>query len=480
MASLTGAEHTFFTGIGGIGVSALAQLALASGIRVSGSDSHLDVQHSPALRRLADAGATLYPGHHAGNIADDVTLLVATAAVSDDNPELVEARRRGIRTVSRAAYLGELMSAHHGPTIAVAGTHGKTTTTGMLGVMLKHAGLEPTVFVGGEIPMLGGNVALGTANGPFVAEACEAYDSFLWLKPEIAIVTNIEADHLDHYNNLEGVYDGFRKFLKGATHTIVCCASDPGVQHLSNEKAEFACTWVGYGSEPTTLTSPSGSIYTVSVIGGNKIEIKGDKECAEFELKVPGLHNIANALAAACAGVLLGVSAQAIADGLASFGGATRRQDKLADVRVPGGEITVIDDYAHHPTEIAATVSAISAAYQGRRLLLVFQPHLYSRTRDFMDRFAESLSHSECLLVTAVYAARETPIPGVHAAEIVQKARGLNTDQIGIFVPDRRSVPATLLALSRPGDVALFMGAGDIREQAEEFVQLLRQRSIIA
>src|SRR5579862_1007156 len=231
-------KRIHFIGIGGIGVSALAQLAQARGFVISGSDLNTETAGNPALARLIDAGATVFAGHSAGNIPTGVELVVSSAAIAPDNPELAAAMERRIRIVSRADYLGELMTAHRGPKIAVAGTHGKTTTTGIIGVMLQEAGMDPTVFVGGEIPQLGGNVRIGAETGPFVAEACEAYDSFLSLKPDIAVVTNVEADHLDHFGDFESVLAGFRKFLEGVAPGgfIVACMDDPGVRRLERDE----------------------------------------------------------------------------------------------------------------------------------------------------------------------------------------------------------------------------------------------------
>jgi UDP-N-acetylmuramate--alanine ligase len=476
-------RHIHFLGIAGIGVSALAHVAQARGVRVSGSDPHADPATNPAIRRLLDGGATLYRAHRAENLAEDADLIVASAAIAEDNPEIQAARKRGVRVVSRAEFLGELMAAHKGVKIAVAGTHGKTTTTAMIGVMLQHAGLDPTVFVGGEVPQLGGNVRIGSETRPFVAEACEAYDSFLYLKPDIAVVTNIEADHLDHYGTFDQVLASFRRFLGSVPGggpnggVIVACWDDPGVRQARGSRFEpspFAANFMPYGTD-----HPEANLYTRSVHLGMKTSFvwaDADPTCdREYTLRVPGLHNVRNAFAAAIVGKLLGVPAPAIQEGLAEFRGVERRQEVLGEA----GGVLVMDDYAHHPTEIRATLDSLRSAYPNRRLVAVFQPHLYSRTRDFQDEFAEALAQADALIVTDIYAAREAPLEGVRAADIVNRA--IERKPLpAIFLPDRQDIPKMLAALVQPNDLAVFLGAGDIREQGEAFVELLQKRNVNA
>ena len=465
-------NFTHFIGMGGIGVSALAQLAQARGARVSGSDSSADPATNPALGRLVERGATYYKGHRRENIADGVTLVVATAAVSSENPEIAAARERGIRVVSRAAYLGELMAAHPGPKIAVAGTHGKTTTTGMIGVMLQHAGLDPTVFVGGEVAQLGGNVRIGSPEGPFVAEACEAYDSFLHLHPDIAVVTNVEADHLDHYGTEAGVFAAFDNFVRGAREkaSIIGCADDGGVRRLlANADPKFAERCVTYGFEQAGVDIGAESIrlgaLTEFMLIGSRLSSP-----VRVQLHVPGHHNVENALAAAAIGALLGMQPSEIGAGLSEFRGAGRRQEILGQYAARGGSALVIDDYAHHPTEIRATLNALRSAYSGRRQVVVFQPHLYSRTRDFLPDFARSLALADVLVVAGIYGARETPIEGVRAEDIVELARRERSGLTAQFVEDKAAIPAALGTIVRADDLVVFMGAGDIRAQGEAFV----------
>ncbi len=477
-------KHIHFLGIAGIGVSALAQLAQARGVRVSGSDPNAHPDHNPAIARLAAGGATLYTAHRAENVARDVDLVVASAAIGDTNPEIAIARERGIPIVSRAEFLGQLMAAHSGPKIAVAGTHGKTTTTGMIGVMLQHAGLDPTVFVGGEVRELGGNVRIGSPDGPFVAEACEAYDSFLYLKPDIAVITNIEADHLDHYGTFDNLLAGFQKFISNIPtvnrNGMVVCADDANIRRLIHENKHPIQLYT-YGID-VYKQSPTARLCAYNIHLGTKSYF--DWRCvgaslywdAPIMLNVPGKHNIQNALAAAMVGLQIGVNSQAIAEGLAEFRGATRRQDVLGEGRFNAEDtesILVMDDYAHHPTEICATLDALRGAYPDRRLVAIFQPHLYSRTRDFLDGFGQSLALADDLIVTDIYAAREQPIEGVNARDILDRAVAHNPALPAVFVPDKNDIPKMLAGLARPGDVCVFMGAGDIRDQGEAFAALL-------
>ncbi|MCW3054587.1 MAG: UDP-N-acetylmuramate--L-alanine ligase [Chthonomonadales bacterium] len=472
-------KHIHFLGIAGIGVSALAQVAQARGIRVSGSDPNADPAANPAIARLAEGGATLYRTHKASNLAADVDLVVASAAVAEDNPEVRAAQARGVRVISRADFLGELMDAHRGPKIAVAGTHGKTTTTGMLGVLLQNAGLDPTVFVGGEVAELGGNVRVGSEDGPFVAEACEAYDSFMSLKPDIAVLTNVEADHLDHYGTAERVQASFVRFLQNLRPggTIVACADDPGAKEVLGQFLPTASLTYGITDDDAQMHAHSLQLDThTAFTWGDPVVSYYD---TRIVLNVPGKHNVLNALAAASVAMLLHVPVTEIAEGLRAFHGATRRQEILGEATLEDGSVLVMDDYAHHPTEIRATLDALRSAYPQRRLVAIFQPHLYSRTRDFMEKFAEALALADAVFVTDIYAARETPIAGVRAADIVALAVKINSEAPMIYVPDKADLPNMLDALVRSGDLTLFLGAGDIRTQGERFLKLLQERSAV-
>ncbi len=452
-------------------MSGLAQCALARGSKVSGSDLASDDPENAGLTRLKKHGAVLYQGHRADNIARDVDLVVATAAVSRaDNPEIGEAQRRNIPLLSRAEFLGALMSDHQGVRVAVSGTHGKTTTTAMIGVMLEHAGLDPTVFVGGESGQLGGNVRIGSPTGPFVAEACEAYDSFLHMKPDVAVITNVEADHLDHYGTFEKVVESFQNFLSGvrADGTVILCGDDPNCAQLA-ETVPAGIKLLEYGIGNKRFSGGRGKNLVLSE--GASFEWHWETPFSQIELKVPGKHNVQNALAAATAGHVIGLSAKQIVAGLNSFTGVGRRQELLIKTQLPDGELRIYDDYSHHPTELDATISAFRNAFPERKLIGIFQPHLYSRTHDFLKEFAESLAKLDMLIVTDIYPAREKPIPGVDAEDIVRLARELKQEISAKYIQNRNDIPALLKPLLRGGDVVIFMGAGTIREQGEQLAR---------
>ena len=463
-------ETLYFVGIAGIGVSALAQIAQARGHRIVGADPAADPETVPAIARLKAGGATIYRTHSAENLPEDCTLLIYTAAARNGNPEMEEAKRLGIRTISRADYLGELMNSHPGKKIAVSGTHGKTTTTAMIGHLLKEAlppSQPPTVFVGAEVPQLGGNLLIGDPETPFVAEACEAYDSFLSLKPDTYVITNIEADHLDHYGDEAGVDNAFRKFLYDNPRPgsrIVACIDDPGVRRVVREAVPSPLFFSMTGN-------PEAEVQVVVFLTGSPshFRIKFADQNETFVMPLPGRHNIANAVCAILAVREQGGDWDSIRKALNTFRGAERRLETLAEVN----GITVLDDYAHHPTEIRATISALRAAHPDGRLTVVFQPHLFSRTRDFLPQFAEELSKADRLIVTDIYPAREAPIPGVTSESIVTLARKLAPSLTADYVGDKFTVPDLLLPTLEPGDLIVFMGAGDIREPGEILAQAL-------
>jgi UDP-N-acetylmuramate--alanine ligase len=465
-----------FIGIGGAGMSALAQIALARGARVSGSDP----SENAALSRLETQGATIYHVQEASNIRSDVELVVYSAAISEENPELAAARRAGCRVISRAQCLGELMASYAGPRVAITGTHGKTTTTAMAHEALTAGGLDPTTLIGGEYSGIGGNVKIGQS-GCFLTEACEAYGSFLELKPDVIALTNVEADHLDYYETPERVVEAFCRFIEQTSPdaALSLCLDDAGVQQLTAlmKSRGVRRRIIGYGLDP----QGPDSLYASNIaVEGTETRFnvfyytpEGDERMLGIvRLRVPGTHNVRNALAVIGAGIALNIAFPALAEGLERFSGTGRRFETLGEAQ----EIQVMDDYAHHPTEIRATLQAARAAYPSRRLIAIFQPHLFSRTRDFMREFAESLSEADAILLADIYPARELPIPGVRVTEMARLIAELAPDKTLLFLPDRGDIVGALSWVTRPGDLVVTMGAGDIREVGERFLEVLRRR----
>ncbi|MDE2126518.1 MAG: UDP-N-acetylmuramate--L-alanine ligase [Armatimonadetes bacterium] len=460
----------YFVGVGGIGVSALAQYALERGWRVTGADLNVDLQANPALARLAAGGAVIFAGHATSQLPPDATMVVASAAVPATNPEVAEALRRGLPVLSRAEYLGRLMDDHHAPRFAVAGTHGKSSTTAMLGGILAGAGRGPAVFVGAEAPQIGGNMLSGRPDGPFVAEACEAFESYLELRPDIAIVTNVEADHLDYFGHEAAVFASFGRFVSGIRRdgALLLWADDPGADMLAASASDgvrvFRCS----------ATDPQADfvVRSIQLTPQTAFELVAPDSRQVIHLAVLGRHNIQNAALAAAAAWIGGVSLAESAVALAAFPGTERRMEILGYRSIEGRCITVIDDYAHHPAEIRATLSAVRTAWPNLRIAILFQPHLYSRTRDFAEAFAQELGLADALSVLPIYPAREAPIEGVDGAMVAARANQLRPELAATGLIDANSAPAEALRLLPDGGVALFMGAGDIRLQSEAMAAL--------
>jgi len=452
------AEHFHFIGIGGSGMSGLARLLLGEGVPVSGSD----LKESETTRALRAAGATVHIGHHAENL-NGATRVVYTAAAQDDNPELLEARRRGLPTIIRAEMLGQVMQGKTG--IAIAGTHGKTTTTGMAASVFMAAEADPTVLIGGDWSPLDGNARAGKGRH-FITEACEAFDSFLELKPHVALITNIEADHLDWHKSLDGVIAAFRRFVDRVDPDgyVIGCRDDERVRRLLSR-----CD-----RRPVTYGLEDGADYVAVDLRLDQAHptftvVKDGEALGEARLHVPGKHNVLNALGVAALAHEEGLPFSAVREGLAAFNGVGRRFETLGEVN----EILVLDDYAHHPTEVAATLAAARRSL-GRYTTVVFQPHLYSRTQLLQDEFARSFQDANRVIITEIYAAREQPIPGVTGAGLADAIRGVDPEKQVEFMPDREAILKELLAQARPGDLVMTMGAGDIRELGERLVEELR------
>ncbi len=455
-ASLPKGTKIHMIGIGGVGMSGLAIVMAGMGYHISGSDLKI----APVKERLSSLGITLFEGHDARNIGN-ADLVVASAAIPPDNPEIITAHEKGIPVLSRAQMLGRLMSGTFG--IAVSGTHGKTTTTSMLALVLERGKLDPTILIGGDLDALRGNARLGNSRY-FLTEACEAYDSFLELHPAVAVITNIEAEHLDHYKSLDGIMAAFKQFLSQIQPGgfAVLCTDCPNVRSLIPQVKVRVVTY-GLDSQADYAAADVEDSPQPSF----KILHKGT-ELGSVTLRVPGKHNVANALATAAVASELRIDFDIIKKALEDFKGAERRFEILGCA----AGITIVDDYAHHPTEIKATLAA--ARTLRRRIVAVFQPHLYSRTQQFASEFAESLSEADQVIITEVYPAREKPIPGVTAAQIASLIRARNPEKPVKFIADKMLIAENLIPELQSGDLVLFMGAGDIRIAGEALLALLQ------
>jgi UDP-N-acetylmuramate--alanine ligase len=444
-----------FVGIGGAGMSGIARIMLGRGIPVSGSDA----KDSDLLGDLRGLGATTYVGHAAEHLGDAATVVVSTA-IRETNPELAAARERGLLVLHRAAALASLMDGRR--SVAVAGTHGKTTTTSMLTVALQHAGADPSYCIGGQLVTTG----LGAADGSgdlFVAEADESDGSFLMFAPKAAIVTNVEADHLDNYASFDKVEETFARFVERvqAGGLLVVCADDPVARALGEAGARRGLTVRTYGEA-------EDADYRVADFTPRGLGSRFTVGTRTLELSVPGRHNALNATAAYATAVELGLPADAIAEGLAGFTGARRRLEPKGEV----AGIKVFDSYAHHPTELAADLRATRdyvGQLGGGRIVAVFQPHLFSRTKFFAAEFGTALGLADEVVVLDVFPAREDPIPGV-TGELVAKAvpHGRVT-----YEADGNAVAGRVATIAAPGDVIITMGAGDVTTLGPKILELL-------
>ncbi|HUP47870.1 MAG TPA: UDP-N-acetylmuramate--L-alanine ligase [Thermoanaerobaculia bacterium] len=442
-------KKVHFVGIGGIGMSGIAELLAEAGVSVSGCD--LRPSSASELRRRR--GISVSAGHDPAHL-EGVDLVVVTAAVREGNREIDAARERGIRVMRRSEMLGEIVNRKRA--VGVAGTHGKTTTSSMIAVVLEEAGLDPTVLVGGIVRNLAANAKSG--RGELLVVEADEYDrTFHHLHPEIAVVTNIEADHLEYFGSFEAIREAFRVFLQGVRPggAVVACVDDPAVAELLPSVA--GPRLIRYGLAPL----PGLDFRATNLRfdgGGSSFDVPG---LGSFRLLVPGEHNVRNALAAIAVGRELGIETSVIARGLARFLGVDRRFQLLGEY---AGAI-IVDDYAHHPTEIRATLDAARRGYPGRRIVALFQPHLYSRTRDFAGDFAASLRVADVALVAPIYAAREEPISGITARLIADASH-----DIELIDASNEEIAAELRRRLRPNDVFITMGAGDVHEIGEALV----------
>ncbi len=446
-----------FMGVGGAGMFPLAELVARSGATVSGCD----MKASDALEGLKHRGCAISVGHGADH-ARDAAALVVTAAIPSDHVEIAAARAAGIPVFKRAEALGSWVSA--GRVLGIAGTHGKTTTTAMATEILAAAGQDPTGVVGGRVSGWDGNLRHG-GDDLFVVEADEYDRSFLTLAPDVAVVTNLEADHLEIYGDLEGVRRSFRDFLAGVRGggRVVVCADDHGASSLLRGVGQAG---VSYGTSAGSMvratdvaSGPNGSTATLWEEG---------REVGKLRLPMGGRHNLLNALGAAAAARALSAPWEPILNALAAFRGVGRRFEVVGEA----GGVTVVDDYAHHPTEICAALQAARASFPGRRIVAAFQPHLFSRTRDFARQFGEALASADVVWVTDVFPAREAPIAGVTGETIVEAVREAGASRVH-YEADLDLLPAAILRSAEGGDVVVTLGAGSIEKSGAELVALL-------
>ena len=451
-------KRVHFIGLGGAGMSGIARIMISRGINVSGSDA----KDSPVLEGLRTLGATVFIGHNASNISN-AEVLVYTSAISESNPELISAKEAGILILTRAKALAILMSGSKA--IAVAGTHGKTTTTSMLTVALQSAGMDPSFAIGGAINRSGTNAHLGTGE-VFVAEADESDGSFLEYKPLGAIITNIELDHVDHFPDLESVLKIFEEFVASIKPGgfLVAGIDSPGVVELLSRINRSDIAIHTYGADGEF----SFSHQSLAAKGGSVRVIRRGKVLGELVLTIPGAHNLQNATAALVAGLEVGASFPQLLDGLESFSGARRRFENRGTVN----GITVIDDYGHHPTEVRVTLETARRFAGSGRVIVIFQPHRYSRTAMFASDFANALSLADQIYLLEIYAASEQPIAGVSSLLITKE---IDSNKVK-YQPSMIEVVEEISELAKPGDVVVTLGAGDVNSLAPVLLKNLEDR----
>ncbi|HXY06148.1 MAG TPA: UDP-N-acetylmuramate--L-alanine ligase [Burkholderiaceae bacterium] len=450
-------RHIHFVGIGGSGMSGIAEVLLNLGYAVSGSD----VSAGAATQRLQTLGAKIFQGHAPAHIVG-ADALVVSSAIRNDNPELIAARARRIPVVPRAEMLAELMRLKQG--IAIAGTHGKTTTTSLVASVLASGGLDPTFVIGGRLNSAGANARLGSGQY-IVVEADESDASFLHLSPVIAVVTNIDNDHMETYgHDMARVRQAFVEFIARLPFygRAVLCIDDQRVREILPLLSKPVLAY-GFGAD--------AQVRAVQVRAeGTTMHFTVEREQAPrltVRLNLPGEHNVRNALAAICVAQELGLPDAAVLEALAGFKGVGRRFANMGEVPLAGGAFTLIDDYGHHPVEMAATLAAARGAFPGRRIVLAFQPHRYTRTRDCFEDFVEVLSQPDALLLTEVYAAGEPPIVAADGRSLARALR-LTKRVEPIFIENIEALPRAILEAARPGDVVITMGAGSIGTVAQK------------
>ena len=442
-----------FVGIGGIGMSGIAELHLNLGFSISGSD----LNDSEIIRNLRSKGAMIFEGHHAKNLGD-CEVLVYSSAVPEDNPELIAAREKKVPIIKRAEMLGELIALKQ-TSIGVGGTHGKTSTSSMIGALLSHAQLDPTLVVGGLVKNIDTNSQLGSGD-LIVVEADEYDKSFLQLKPTISVITNIEQEHMDCYDDLEDLHNSFAQFANAVPFygVVLACLDSSGVQDIipkiKRPVITYGLTSQADISAKNIQSKESKTTYSL---------YKQDQKCGKVTLNVPGKHNVLNSLAAAAIGFEMGLDAKTIIDGIGNYGGVRRR----FEIKGIAGDVMVVDDYAHHPTEVSATLQAARGGWD-RRIIAVFQPHLFSRTKSFYKEFAAAFMDSDVLIVTDIYPAREKPIKGITGKLVFNAARSTGHKNAH-YIPDLKDLQTTLDGIIQENDMVITIGAGTIWRYAQSY-----------
>ena len=459
-------QRIHFVGIGGIGMSGIAEVLLNLGYKVSGSD----LKDSPVTRRLASLGAIIFEGHKAENIAE-AEVVVTSSAIAEDNPEVVEAHHQHVPVIRRAEMLAELMRLKYG--IAIAGMHGKTTTTSMVAAVLAQGGMDPTVVVGGRVDAMGSNARLGKSQY-LVAEADESDRSFLNLSPILAVVTNIDREHMDCYRNMRDVKRAFLDFTNRLPFygMVVACSDDPILRRLLPQMKRRTMTYGTRRGSDFRITPGETLVPAVDHRPVSRFRVNyRDRDLGEFTLHVPGAHNVLNATAAIAVGIGLEIPVEHIRAALDAFRGVDRR----FQVRGEAAGITVIDDYGHHPTEIKATLAAARQCGY-RKIHVVFQPHRYTRTQSLMEEFASAFAEADSLLVLDIYAASEQPIEGVTAEALVQRIREVG-GQDARHVPSFDEAVEAITQVASEGDMILTLGAGNVSQLGPRILDLLQSRA---
>jgi UDP-N-acetylmuramate--alanine ligase len=452
-------NHIHFVGIGGIGMSGIAEVLLNLGYKVSGSD----LSRNKQIERLEELGAVVKKGHTAENVTG-ADVVVFSSAVRTDNPELCEARRLQIPVIPRAEMLAELMRIKY--SIAISGSHGKTSTTSLIAGLLDHAGFDPTVVIGGRLNIFGSNARLGQGQY-LVAEADESDKSFLKLLPTISVITNIDEEHLDTYKDIEEIKSAFVEFANKVPFygLVVLCIDDKYTQEIIPRIKRRIRTYGLSSQADVAANNMKLSAFNTSfdlIIGGRKI--------GRIEQKIPGQHSVYNSLAVLAVAEELGIDFETSRKAFKEFENADRRMQLKGEA----AGIMVFDDYGHHPTEIVATLKGIKDGW-GKRLIVVFQPHRYSRTQALMDRFQRSFYQSDFVIITDIYPASEDPIPGVRAEDIAEGIKRYGHKEV-YYEPDMSKIPKMVVNLASKGDIVLTLGAGSITNLSEEIVKLLKQK----